>query len=479
MKIELTPHQQQAFEKIKAFVTDKNRDVFVLRGYAGTGKTTLVRFLLDWLENQGTHLPVLLASTGRAAKVLSALAKHDAATVHSHIYKFDVMGGQAAESGEKTATGQLTLNFELRPNLPPADNWQVLYVVDEASMLSHLTNDQNTLTKFGSGNLLLDFFHYAGGHKILFVGDAAQLPPVAGSSAFSPALNVDFLRKHFNKNADGVELTTIMRQAEGHAILDLATRLRNVIISGQEPDWEDIMTVQAPGIYRQFSQQRMVDRYLQVVGSQWDKAIILTHPNKQAFYLNDRVRRTIYNAPPPHHLVEGELLMVVQNSYYVPLANGDQVIVKKVKPAGKRAGFHFLETELQSVHDGQLHKTMLLHDFLFRPEANLDPEKQRSLLIDFDKRARKRGLKRNSDDYKKAMLSDPWLNALRAKFGYAVTCHKAQGGEWPAVFLNLSETIGRLERETRFRWLYTAVTRAREALNLKPVWKGHPKTTRR
>lgn len=471
--MQLTTHQSQAFERIKAFVRNDHQKVYVLKGYAGTGKTTLVKFLLDWMEEHSEYVPVLLASTGRAAKVLASKAEAEATTVHSHIYSFDVLDEQKPAGLSAEGTGQLTLNFELKSG--PVHQ-KTLYVVDEASMLSHLVNDQNTLTKFGSGNLLLDLFQFAGNNKILFVGDPAQLPPVAGDNPFSPALDAAFLERYFKKTSGEVELKEIMRQREGHSILELATQLRNIVLDQSEPDWESVLSIDAPYIYHHFTGQRMVDAYLRQVGDQWDQAIILTHSNKQAFFLNDIVRKTIFKGEPPHHLQEGELLMVTQNSYYVPLSNGDQVLVRKIKPAGKRAGFFFLEVVLEAVFNRMTYKTLLIHDFLFKPEANLDPEKQRALLIDFDKRAREQGLSRNSIMYKEAMLTDPYLNALRAKFGYVVTCHKAQGGEWPTVFINLSETISLLDRETRFRWLYTAVTRAQNALNLKPIYR--PPTNR-
>lgn len=464
----LTPHQTQAFERIKAFLENEHQKVFVLKGYAGTGKTTLVKFLLDWMEG-GERRPVLLASTGRAAKVLASKALGEAFTVHSHIYSFDVLDEKKPGGQTDDGVGQLTLNFELKSG--PVGQ-KILYVVDEASMLSHLTNEQNTFTQFGSGNLLLDLFKFVGNNKILFVGDPVQLPPVSGRNPFSPALSAAFLEKQFKKTAGEVELTEIMRQREGHAILDLATQLRNIVIAETEPDWEEIMGMEAAGIARPYTGQIMVDWYLRQVGDGWDKAIILAHSNKQAHFLNSTVRKTIFKGNPPHHLQEGELLMVTQNSYHVPLSNGDQVLVRKIRPAGNRAGFFFLEVEVEAIHNGEIYKTLLLHEFLFKEQANLDPEKQRALLIDFDKRARDKGWRRNSDVYKEAMRTDPYLNALRAKFGYVVTCHKAQGGEWPNVYINLSESLNLLERETRFRWLYTAVTRAQETLNLKPVWKN-------
>lgn len=474
MDIQLTPHQQQAFTAVQSFVTENAHDIFILKGYAGTGKTTLVKFLLDWLAELENTKPVLLASTGRAAKVLENKAQYEAFTVHSHIYSFEVLeekGGSKEDAWNADKTGQIVLNFGLKTS--PTSQDKIIYVVDEASMLSHVANNQNSLTKFGTGNLLSDLLDFVGKNKIMFVGDPVQLPPPTGKNPFSPALSIDFMQKTFAKSVTGFELKEIMRQKEGNPILDLATEIRNIVINRQNRDWQEVMNKKAASIYTPFTQAIMIDRYLAAVGKQWKQAVILCHSNKQAFYLNMGMRKKIFKGEPPMHLLVGELLMVAQNSYYVPLANGDQVIVRSVKPAGSRAGFRFLEIEAEAVHNHQIYKTLLLQDFLFRPEANLDPEKQRHLLIDFDRRARNRNLKRNSKDYKDAMLNDPYLNALRAKFGYAVTCHKAQGGEWPHVFINLSETLNLLSVETRFRWLYTAVTRAQEVLHLKPVWKGN------
>lgn len=469
MKINLTPHQQDAFTAVKKFIENQNSRVFILKGYAGTGKTTLTKFLLDWLDETEIRKPVLLASTGRAAKVLENKAAYPAFTVHSHIYGFDVLGENKSENANET--GQLTLNFSLKSSADRTE--KIVYIVDEASMLSHLENAQNTLTKFGSGNLLSDLLDFIGEQKIIFIGDPVQLPPPVGNNPFSPALSLPFMQGKMQRNTEEFELTQIMRQKEGHSILGLATDLRKVVTSKQYENWEVMMNREGAYIYKHFGQARMLTQWLGRVGEKFDQAIILTHSNKQAFFLNMSVRKLLHKGEPPMHLKVGELLMVTQNSYYVPLANGDQVIVRSVKPAGRQAGFLFLEVEVEALHNNQIYKTLLLSEFLFKPEANLPPDKQRNLLIDFDRRAKQAGLKRNSQPYKDAMRNDKYLNALRAKFGYAVTCHKSQGGEWPNVFINLSETLDMLDPETRFRWLYTAVTRAQETLNLKPVYKGN------
>jgi ATP-dependent exoDNAse (exonuclease V) alpha subunit len=470
----LTPHQQQALDKIKTFINDPASKAFVLKGYAGTGKTTLVSYVVQWLEKHTDYSPVLLASTGRAAKVLADKTQKETETVHGHIYRFSVIEEKSSDKQDawNSSTGQLLLNFELRD--APLGIQKYVYIIDEASMLSHIETSPEHLARFGSGNLLKDLFHFAAGnHKIIFVGDPVQLPPPVGKNPFSPALNEQFLKNNLSPGTVSIELQEILRQKEGHAILSLATQLRKCVVENNYTNWEDIMSQPGTFIYHPYTQDIMIARYLKAVASGWDKGIILTHSNKQAYYLNITMRKKLHGKFNPVPKV-GEVLMVVQNSYHVPLCNGDQVILENIRDAGTQVGFNFLEVRVRNVHDGNSYETYMLRDFLFSPEANLFPEDSKKLLVDFDKRARNRGLKRNSQDYLRAMRNDKYLNALRAKFGYAVTCHKAQGGEWPQVFLNLSDSLNNLDHETRFRWLYTAVTRAKQALDIKPLYKQPP-----
>lgn len=470
MPIQLTPHQEAVFQQMKEFVRSDEQQLFILRGYAGTGKTTLVGFLLDWLKKERSHRAVLLASTGRAARILEQKTGFGAATVHSHIYTFDVIEGreQHKKDAWKSDTGQLVLSFGLKPSLE--SDTDKLYIIDEASMLSYVESQDSSLTQFGSGNVLSDFLTFSGKNKVVFVGDPAQLPPPVGINPFSAALAPNYLSKTFGKKVVVGSLTEIMRQLADSHILQLATNLREEIKTRQFHNWEMTMNQPGRGIFHPFSQEVLFRRYLPLLQEDMRKPIVITHSNKQAFFLNQQIRQRLGHKNW-FHLNEGAMLMVSQNSYDVELANGDQVILEKAEFVGKRAGFTFLEVELRGVEDGKKYKTYLLKEFLFRPEANLPIEDSKKLLIDFDKRARNRGLRRNSHEYKKMMLEDKYLNALRAKFGYAVTCHKSQGGEWPHVFLNLSETLDRLDGETRLRWLYTAVTRAQFHLDIKGVYR--------
>ena len=475
--MELTPHQQQAFEKIKAFVRDPEQQVFVLRGYAGTGKTTLARFLIEWLRSKEAEPlefhPVLLASTGRAARILTNKAACAANTLHGHIYQLDVVDGPEVESSPQAdeLTGQLSINFGLKPT--PPSSLKMVYIVDEASMLSHIPSAGDAVARFGSGSVLTDFFKYVSPNsKVIFIGDPAQLPPIAARETFSPALDENFLSEHYKLRATGTELTEVLRQKEGGEILELATRIRQRIANKDFSNWEELMKVRGKSLFTPYTQQIMIERYLkQVKENGWSSGLILTHSNKQAFYLNINIRKQLNEGKHLPFPKPGEILLVVQNSYYVPLANGDQVLLIESDKGGKRHGIKFSKVKVMALHNGEVYETLLLQDFLFAPEANLPPQVQKQLLIDFDQRMKKKGLKRNSEAYKEAMRIDPYLNALRAKFGYAVTCHKAQGGEWPHCFLNLSETLNMLSDEARFRWLYTAVSRAREFLDVKPVFK--------
>lgn len=548
MDLELTQHQQQALERIRAFVDDDEGQVFVLRGYAGTGKTTLAGVVIEWIneERSDDWRCVLLASTGRAARVLTERTGYGATTVHSHIYQFSVVNEEERKQQEQSAPPrksdlprhvrrmqkrgeqpppdpgtQLTLEFELRRPGPEregaekVDTRRILYLVDEASMLSHLRSMGEPIVRFGSGVLLKDFFRYAfeldrRGNKIIFIGDPAQLPPVVERNPFSPALDPKFLVEHFHLNARGVEMTRIVRHAEGHPILQLATRLRERLSARQYDGWEEVLKeAEGHAIFTPYTQKIMMERYLEKVQEEgFEKAIVITHSNNQAYQLNIMMRKMLHGRY--HDLPqEGEILMVTQNNHATDLANGDQVVVRKVGKISKHRGIRFVEVVVEPLHHRAVTveievpddlaglisgdalpqkphekssrgiRMQMLLDFLHEPRPNLEKEVVRELLIDFDQRMRKQGVSRNTDDYKDAMFTDPWLNALRAKFGYVVTCHKAQGGEWDHVFLNLSETIERyLGPEQRLRWLYTAVTRAKNFLDIKHIYRQPRKSKR-
>ena len=471
----LTPHQTKVFTALKDFTQQDTNQVFLLKGYAGTGKTTLVSFLLEWLaEEESGITPILMASTGRAAKVLSRKTGVAATTVHSHIYAFEGIndGGAGADDEYDENTKQLTLSFGLRARDEHKKN-RFFYIIDEASMLSHLESSGDSAARFGSGSMLADFFHYVGHHKVLFIGDPAQLPPPVGKDPFSSALDALFLRDEYGLKVVEEELREVIRQGAGNPILNLATALRGYVDRGEtNRDWRAIMDDNQYGFYTPYTQKLMADRFLAATKQNFATALIITHSNKQTHFLNGIVRAKRFAKNKLHRLQRNELLQVVQNNHLVPLANGDQVLVRNARPLGRSAGFFFLTIDAEDINTGHIHEVPLLYDFLFDPRPSFNGDDFRRLLTDFDRRARKRGLRRKSEGYLEALRTDKYLNALRAKFGYAVTCHKAQGGEWDTVFLNLSHSLDQLEPESRYRWLYTAVTRASGHLELKHLQPG-------
>ncbi len=462
--MERTPHQQLALEKLQRFTLASDSRAFVLRGYAGVGKTTLVGFYTAWLREQG-YEPVLLATTGRAAKVLAGKTKQAAATVHSCIYKFDEVGGSGEAAASGSEAGQLSLQFGVRQ--PPPFSKPPVYIIDEASMIPNLATTGGAVATFGSGHLLVDLLTYSEGQKVVFVGDPCQLPPVC-EEAFSPALSPRYLHEQYRVAVAYAELTEIIRQAAHSEILQQAGWYRQALVQNTLIKWPLLEAPREQQIHLLPNEQDLVQAYLEYLHrGAYREAIMITHSNAHCRRLNHKIRMSLKGNT---QLVPGELLMVVQNSYYVPLMNGDQVLVKKVKFAGKKAGFSFLEVQLEDMASGDLYTTLLLRELLYNDMPGLQAEESRRLLIDFDQRMKKEGIKRNSPAYQKKMQTDPYLNALRAKFGYVITCHKAQGGEWPHVFLNLQSSVFAQELNAKYRWLYTAITRASEHLYLNDGW---------
>ncbi len=458
----LTPHQAEALGKLQAFSREAGARCFVLRGYAGTGKTTLLGHYVRWLREQGMR-PVLLATTGRAAKVLSAKTGEPAATIHSCVYQFDELSGldEAASAGVGGA-GQLTLQFGVRE--PPPAGQPMVYIVDEASMIANTpAQADGHAARFGSGHLLVDFLAFSEGQRAVFVGDPCQLPPVS-EDAFSPALSPRYLHEAYRVPVRYAELLEVLRQNRESEILRLAGRFRQDIIEDRYVNWPKIQPPRGETAFLYRDEQALIDAYLPYMRRHdYQEAMMIVNANGHCRRLNHRMRLTLQGNK---NLAEGELLQVAQNSYFVPLANGDQVVVKSVRPAPAQAGFGFLKVKLLNLADDTLCETLLLRDLLYNDYAGLQGHETQRLLVDFDQRARRAGLRRKTDAYAEAMRKDPYLNALRAKFGYVVTCHKAQGGEWPQVFLNMHKSVYVQQGNALYRWFYTALTRPSQGLHL-------------
>lgn len=446
---EPTQEQEIALDKIVDFLfLQKEESIFLLRGFAGTGKSSLLGALVKTMTDF-KQKTVLLAPTGRAAKVFSSYSNHPAFTIHKKIYR------QQKYSGELG-------NFGLMDNL----HKDTLFIVDEASMISNNGLD----SYFGTGRLLDDLIHfvYSGENcRILLIGDTAQLPPVGEED--SPALQVSELAG-YGLEVHSAMLSQIVRQAEGSGILRNATAIRNALTKGKTEAYPKLKLKNFADIVK-ISGEDLIDE----ISSSYDKeglenTMIISRSNKRCNIYNQGVRnRILYRE---EELSPGDMLMITKNNYYWTenvenvdfLANGGEIVeVLRVRREQDLYGFRFCEVLIRSLdYDIEL-EVKILMDTLHSDAAGLTKERSEELFLnvledyaDISTRAGKM----------KKLKVDPFYNALQVKFAYAVTCHKAQGGEWRNVFLDLGYISEEHLGINFYRWLYTAITRASNKLYL-------------
>ena len=445
-----TEEQENALNSFSNFLLSPSSEkIFVLRGYAGTGKTSLVSALVKTLGEVGRKC-VLLAPTGRAAKVFSLYSHHPAYTIHRRIYRQRVFSGDME-------------NFTLNTNL----HRQTLFIVDEASMIA---NEGLSGASFGTGRLLDDLIEYVysvPGCSLMLVGDTAQLPPVGEEQ--SPALSVPVLQGYGLEVTECL-LTQVVRQAADSGILYNATLLRHSIMkdacfglpSVRIGKFPDVKVIQGGDLIEAIS-----DSYDKVG---MDETIIICRSNKRANLYNRGIRNTILYRED--ELNAGDVLMVAKNNYFWGadckeldfIANGDVAVVRRVRRGREMYGFRFADVVLRfpDYDDLELEVTLLL-DTLHTDFPSL-PREQGEKLFEavFEDYAH---LSSKRERIKK-IKEDPYYNALQVKYAYAVTCHKAQGGQWQRVFLDQGYLTDEMVSPDYYRWLYTAFTRATETLYL-------------
>jgi ATP-dependent exoDNAse (exonuclease V) alpha subunit len=446
-----TPEQGQALDVFTQFMTDRSDQVvMILRGSAGTGKTTLAGAIVKAMAALKQKL-ILLAPTGRAAKVFSLYAGHAAYTIHRRIYR------------QKSA-GDLS-SFNLNDNL----NRDTLFVVDEASMIANLGLGESA---FGSGCLLDDLmqFVYNGQNcRLLLIGDRAQLPPVGETE--SPALSAHVLRG-YGMQVYETDLNQVLRQSEDSGILWNATRIRG---AWREERGERIVL---PRIrFQGFADIQVVtgDELIETLSSSYyhvgmDETIVITRSNKRANIYNQGIRNMVLDRD--EELCRGDLLMIVKNNYFwtegtkeIPfLANGDRAVVQRVRHVHELYGFRFAEVTmtLPDYDDYELTATVCL-DTLTTEAPALTREQQEQL---FDAVMSDYADIPQKTERIKKLKGDRYYNALQVKFSYAVTCHKAQGGQWAHVYLDQGYMTDDMLTPDYIHWLYTAFTRATEKLYL-------------
>ena len=452
-----TSEQATAISKVAAFLCDRTPlTAMVLRGAAGTGKTTLAAAIVRALLGLKQKL-VLLAPTGRAAKVFSLYAGSEAYTIHRRIYR------------QKVA-GDLSM-FSLSDNL----HHDTLFIVDEASMISAYGGNEGCT--FGSDSLLADLVHYVYqgvNCRLLLIGDHAQLPPVGEEE--SPALSTAILQT-LGLNTYEATLSEVLRQSQQSGILWNATRVRRMVENAEEVttlptirfhDFPDIVNVPGGELI-----EALASSYSHVG---MDETMVVTRSNKRAVIYNRGIRNTVLDRE--EELCRGDQLMIVRNNYYwsqklkddegnAPLsflANGDSCVVQRVRNLHELYGFRFADVTvtLPDYNDLELTATVLL-DTLATEAPSLTRTQQEQLYQNVIEDYADIPLKQ---DRLKALRSDPHYNALQVKYGYAVTCHKAQGGQWAHVYIDQGYMTDDMLTPDYLHWLYTALTRATEKVFL-------------
>ena len=442
---EPTEGQATVLYHIAAFLlSQKENPTYILRGYAGTGKTSLVKTLVRALPYIGMKY-VLMAPTGRAAKVLSSYTGQNASTIHRRIYQartFPDGSIRIARSENK---------FK-----------DTLFIVDEASMIGEQK-------EFGGSSLLDDLLAYvfSGENcRLLLIGDTAQLPPVGSNE--SPALDCEYLKSEFPITAATFELTEVKRQALESGILYNATDIRQLL--GQNlyeyalplfhlEGFNDIQKIE-PEIFEELLHNAFAN-------TSDNEAVIVCKSNKRANMFNQAIRGRILNIEG--EIATGDKLMVVKNNYHWTegneamsfIANGDMAEIRKIKHFEEMYGFRFADVELSFTDypDAPNVEAKILLDTLNSNSASLTEEESKSLFTAIEEDYM--DIPNRRDRYKE-MKKNPWFNALQVKFAYALTCHKTQGGQWSSVFIDSSLNQKETLEVEDLRWLYTALTRAQE-----------------
>ncbi|CAM1354482.1 ATP-dependent DNA helicase [Tenacibaculum insulae] len=445
-----TQKQSELLDQLTHFIFNNNNDaLFLLKGYAGTGKTTIISTVVNSLWKTGQKA-VLLAPTGRAAKVISGYSKKQAFTIHKKIY-FPKKQGNGGVS------------FVMQPN----KHTNTIFIVDEASMISDARQNSKL---FENGSLLDDLIQYVYSGKnckIVFIGDTAQLPPV--KLTMSPALEANTLSFDFNKEVTEIELDEVVRQQQNSGILANATDLRLLI---QSDIYDFQFDVNYPDIIRLEDgydiQDAITSAYDGDIGV--EETAFIVRSNKRANQYNDQIRTKIRGQE--NEISTGDYVMVVKNNYFWLkdsssagfIANGDICEVMRINSIKELYGFKFAEVEVRMIDypDMNPFETVLLLDTLSSESPSLTYEESNKLY-----EAVKEDFADEKSKYKQFMgvKKNKYFNALQVKFSYAMTCHKSQGGQWKTVFIEQPYLPDGPSVEY-LRWLYTAVTRAQDKLYL-------------
>lgn len=478
----LTDGQKTLVDLLERFLTNPDQNIFLLKGYAGTGKTFITLGLSDYLDLIGRSY-YLSAPTGKAARVIAEKTGKEASTIHSAIYNLDKLMEYRDEKDPKTYKFYTALKVN-------SDISDCIYIIDESSMVSDIYSDGEFI-RFGSGFLLKDLIEYINidqndhNKKIIFIGDNAQLPPIG--MHYSPALDSKYLKQNYRLNSHEYELTEVVRQKSESGIIQNAVKIRECINKQEfnrlnmELNHHDIHQVEA---------KDAIQTYLESCGYKINgESMIIAYSNADVQTYNEAIRQ--YFFPNQSEICRGDKVMSLLNREIggVRIANGDfafvrwvsdETEIKKVplKKKLENGGVEVLEIVLKfrdveigfRQTDGKavFVKTKIIENTLYTKAPQLSSDERKALYIEFSMRIRNESgieYRTNKKEFQIALLNDPYFNALPLKFGYAITCHKAQGSEWNNVIVQCA-THQNKHTLDYFRWLYTAITRSAKQLYL-------------
>jgi len=465
-----TSEQVESLEKIIEFcINDFNPSnrAYILKGHAGTGKTSLINALLNYFREYNKQFDdkdenrrdfSLLASTGRAAKILGEKTRRKTITIHRQIFRYEP---------ETNNQSQNRIVFSLVINNHPKN---MIFVVDESSMIGNL-NHSDSYLQFGSGKTLSDLLLYVKNQRIIFVGDSAQLPPV--NEKLSVALSPTALSEYFGINPNNCHLQKVMRFNENSSIY---INSQMVLKSILENDFPEKFTPNFSGddinVYNEI--EDMVNMFVNCFNrdrNNVSNCIFVVSTNKLAAEINTSIRSKIFNKPT--FLNNGEFLMVTKNNYLLDIMNGDTIKVINIENNSIKA------PGLDSLHFRKItagigiepyyttFSTLIIEESLTSIESGMGLDLEKELLQNFIIRMKSRGINSDSPEFVNQLMKDPFLNALRVKYGYAVTGHKSQGGEWKDVFIVFQSMLfADKDKRNSYRWIYTSLTRASEKLHV-------------
>ena len=459
--MELTTQQNIVFEQIKVFL-NSDASVFILRGYAGTGKTTMVKVIADYIDKN--RKLIMMAPTGHAARVLAMKTGHKAVTIHKAIY---AKAHVEPKKVKDVAESEFKFVFPINQS---ENGGNIVAIVDEASMVCS-RKIEHELFMFGTDNLMKDLLTFVRpnfGGKVIFVGDPAQLPPVGES--MSNALRAEYFQEQGLKVIEA-ELTEVLRQKGDSVILKNAMMIRDLLKKDKrnqlvfEEQKDDVEIVPSEQFLNKYLNYRKV--------SGRHDSVIICFSNKSANRYNRDIRKALYGGEVP--LRKNDILLITQNNYRLNRMNGEFVPVLSIGARSQQSApvyaqiggnrqrivitLNFIQVTVPD-GNGNPMPCMLLEDLLTSDKATISIDENRALYINFC--MRHPNLKQGTEVFIEALLNDEYYNAIRAKYGYAVTGHKCQGGEWGKVFVDYTGRTG-LDDDS-LRWAYTATTRAQKTL---------------